>query len=77
MFPNLKAEMARLNITTKKMAEEINKTESWVENRLSGKASLPITDAFNIKNAFFPNISFEYLYSNTAIIPFEKEGSND
>ena len=69
MFPNLKAEMARNGITIKKIADVLGKKESWVENRLSGKASLPLEDAVKIKNEFFEDIDIEVLFSNSAIVP--------
>jgi hypothetical protein len=74
MFPNLKAEMARLNITAKDIADKLERTESWVENRLQGKTGLPVIEAVAIKNHFFPDMTFEYLYSDTAIFPFKEVG---
>ncbi len=70
MFPNLRAEMARLGITTEAMASKIGKSKEWLENRFNGKCSLPINIAFKIKEECFPEIQFEYLFKQTAIIPF-------
>ena len=36
MFPNLKAEMARKNITCKDIGSAIEKTSEWMESRLQG-----------------------------------------
>lgn len=69
MFPNLRAEMARLNITTKDIAEKLNKTKDWVENRLNGKCSLSIDVAFQIWQEFFPELKLDYLFAQTVIVP--------
>lgn len=70
MFPNLRAEMARLNITVSDIANELDKTKDWVENRLNGKCALPIETAFAIWTSFFPKLKLDYLFAQTAIIPF-------
>lgn len=69
MFPNWKAEMTRQEITHKQVAEVLGKSSEWLETRLQGKASLPITDAIKIKTTFFPTMSYEYLYSYEPILP--------
>ncbi len=75
MFPNLRAEMARKNITIKEIAEFLGKTDSWLDNRISGKASLPIVDGVRLRNKFFPEIDIEVLFSNSAITPnYQKVG---
>ncbi len=75
MFPNLRAEMARKNITIKEIAEFLGKTDSWLDNRISGKASLPIIDGVRLRNKFFPEIDIEVLFSNSAITPnYQKVG---
>lgn len=73
VFPNLKAEMARKNITVKEIAEFLGKNDSWLDNRISGKASLPLVDGVRIKNKFFPEIDIEVLFSDSAIIPSYKK----
>lgn len=70
MFPNLRAEMARLGLTTEDVAKSIGKSKEWLENRLNGKCSLPIDVAFTIREKCFSNMKFEYLFKQTAIIPF-------
>lgn len=72
MFPNLTAEMVRLELTTEDVAKSIGKSKKWLENRLYGKYSLPINVAFIIREKCFPNMKFEYLFKQTAIIPFCK-----
>lgn len=67
MFPNWKAEMARYGITCSDIAKLVNKNPNWVENRLQGKATLPIDAAIVIRNHFFRSLSYEYLFSNSPI----------
>lgn len=64
MFPNLKAEMARYGVTYSDIADLVSKSPIWVENRLRGKASLPIDVAIKIRNHFFPKVSYDYLFSS-------------
>lgn len=70
MFPNLRAEMARLGMTTEDVAKKIGKSREWLENRLNGKCSLPIDMAFAIGDRCFPGVKFDYLFKQTAIVPF-------
>ena len=72
MFPNLKAEMARKNITCKDIGSAIEKTSEWMESRLQGKAMLPIDEAIKIRQTFFPYASYEYLFSDTPIVMIQE-----
>lgn len=69
MFPNLKAEMIRFNITCEDIGTFLGTSISWVENRLQGKAALPINIGMQIKNKFFPDLPLEYLFSSTPMQP--------
>lgn len=73
MFPNWKAEMARLGITCSDIGKEINKNSEWVENRLQGKASLPIDFAIAIRNKFFKELPYDYLFSEKPIQIFKSK----
>lgn len=74
MLPNLKAEMMRQNLTCKTVGSVIGKKSEWIENRLQGKATLPVDEAIEIRQNFFPNLPFEYLFSKKVILPnFNKE----
>ncbi|MDR2006150.1 MAG: hypothetical protein LBP78_02760 [Acidaminococcales bacterium] len=63
MFPNLKAEMDRLTLTTEDLARVLKKEPAWVEKLLRGKAALPVSLAIVIKKKFFPYCSYEYLFA--------------
>ena len=43
MFPNWKAEMTRLGVTCADIGAVLGKSSEWGENRVQGKASLPIS----------------------------------
>lgn len=69
-FPNLKAEMARVGLCASDMANMINVEKTWLENRLNGKCVMPIETAFAIWEKCFPTVKLDYLFKQTAIIPF-------
>ena len=69
MFPNLKAEISRHNLTYEAIGNRIGRKREWVETRIQGKASLPVIEAIKIRNEFFPNVSFIYLFAEEAILP--------
>lgn len=69
MLPNLKAKMIRQNITCNNIGKAIGKKSEWLENRLQGKAMLPVDIAMQIRNEFFPKLPYEYLFSKTPITP--------
>lgn len=68
-YPNLKAEMSRKGILVKDIAETLGKSADWIDWRMRGKTALSVADAMIIKNTYFKEIPFEYLFSDTAIIP--------
>lgn len=65
MFSNLKAEMARYNITSKDISECIGKCEKTVSSKMNGKNDFTRREMFLIKDNFFKNAncSIEYLFS--------------
>jgi len=71
MFPNLKAEISRHNLSYEVIGNKIGKKREWVEVRVQGKATLPIDVAMEIREEFFPKIKYSYLYSRNPINPYE------
>lgn len=63
MYPNLRAEMARNNITQIEIANFLKKSASWVENRIQGKAFFDVRFCIMIRNEFFPKLDFSYLFA--------------
>ena len=53
MLSNLKAEMARANVTVAEIAA------------FSGKSNRTISDRIKGKGAFFPGVDLEYLFAQT------------
>jgi hypothetical protein len=63
MFPNLKAEMARQNISGLTISEFIGCTPKTFSSKLTGKTEFTRSEIFKIQKAFFPNLTVEYLFS--------------
>lgn len=63
MFPNLKAEMARENVTISDLARTIHRTDRSVRNKMSGRQDLRWSEINAIRDQFFHGQSIEYLFS--------------
>jgi hypothetical protein len=68
MYPNLRAEMARKLLKTKDIAAAINSCEKTAFNKLTGKSPFDISEAWKIRNTYFPNISLDILFSKEAVL---------
>lgn len=63
MYPNLDAEMARLGLRRKDLADKIfSGRTATVSDKLNGKYPLLLDEAIRIKTAFFPDYSLDYLF---------------
>lgn len=62
MYPNLNAEMSRLGIEQKDIANCICKGQDAVSLKINGKRSWTLEEAKKIKEKFFPNMTIEYLF---------------
>lgn len=67
MFPNVRAEMARQNMTLKMLAENLEITLSTLSGKLSGKYPVTLNEAKTIKKVLNVDLPLEVL--------FETEGS--
>lgn len=65
MLSNLRAEMARANVTIAEIAEFSGKSDRTIRDRIKGKGQFPIQDAIKVKNAFFPGMDLEYLFARS------------
>lgn len=63
MLSNLKAEMARANVTVAEIAEISGKSCRTIRDKIKGKGQFPIQDAIKLKDAFFPGVDLEYLFA--------------
>lgn len=62
MYKNLEAEMVRKDITRKDLAELLNVRYATIVDKLKGRSSFTLDEAFKIRDEFFQNFSIEYLF---------------
>ena len=63
MFPNLRAEIARHNISSKELAKGIGIAYDSLKNKLNGRTEFTRLEMFRIKKQYFPNCTVDYLFS--------------
>lgn len=63
MFPNLAAEMARININQYDIAKCLGLSEQTSRWKLQGKSILNLSEMKKIQAVFFPKLSLDYLYA--------------
>lgn len=68
-YPNLTAEMIRMNIDPKDIALVVERSPDTVSNWLKGKGEFPIGKAFKVQKIFFPSLPLAYLFSSEPITP--------
>lgn len=62
-YANLRAEMARKDITVKKIAAAMNKSVAKISKNLNGySGDFTIGEAFKIRELFFPDLEIDYLF---------------
>lgn len=66
MYPNLEAEFKRQNIKREDIATLLGINLSTVPDKLNSENRLKLCEAIKIKNAWFPNLSLDYLFANFA-----------
>lgn len=59
---NLKAEMARKNISIEELAAVLGIHRNSASAKLNGKSQFTIEEAFTIKEHFFNDCTLEYLF---------------
>ena len=69
MLYNLRAEMARRNITSSDISRVVRKTDRSVRDKIKGKRDFTLTECTVIRDTFFPNLSLEYLFSKPKNAP--------
>lgn len=70
MFSNLRAEMARKQITIIKISELLGVNRDTVSRKLSGKSPLFLNEALLINKEMFPNKKITYLFKE--LVPNKK-----
>lgn len=61
-FENLRAEMARNNLTITEISKEIGINRKTLGQKLSHKQPIKLSEAFDIQKRFFPQNTVEYLF---------------
>ena len=62
-FSNLRAEMARAGLTIGDVSEKILVSRDKLSRTLGNKSSIDLNTACQIRNAFFPDMTLEYLFA--------------
>lgn len=66
MFRNLEAEMARDGVKKGDIAKFLGLRYATVIDKTKGRSQFTLAEAFKIRNHFFPNVDFEYLFEENA-----------
>lgn len=61
---NLSAEMARYGVTNADIQRLLSCTDKTVRNKIGGMSEFSISEAFKIRDTFFPSLREEYLFSS-------------
>lgn len=59
---NLKAEMAKQNITMEEMSKLLGIHRNSVANKINGESSFSVDEAFKIQKNYFPKLALNYLF---------------
>ena len=60
---NLRAEMARFGVGCSDVQALLGCSPKTVQNKLNGETDFSVSEAFKIRDAFFPGLRMEYLFS--------------
>lgn len=66
MYPNLEGELRKNSITRQKLAVDLNMNISTVSKKLTNPGRLKLSEAYKIRDMYFPSKSIEWLFSTTA-----------
>ena len=68
-YPNLNAEMKRYGVTQADVAKEVGCTTATVSSWMTGKTPMSVSEAFRVRDAFFPSLPVDYLFSEDPSAP--------
>ena len=63
IFPNLKAEMSRFDVSGKMVASALGIAESTTSAKLNDPDRISIAECKTIEERFFPGMGVDYLFS--------------
>ncbi len=61
-YLNLKAEMAKRNISIEDIAQLLKIHRNSVANKINGRSRFTVDEALLVRDTFFPNLSTDYLF---------------
>lgn len=61
-YGNLKAEMGRRDITIEAIAKALHIHRNSASNKVNGSSSFSIEEAMIVKDTFFSDLDYEYLF---------------
>lgn len=64
---NLKAEMAKKDITIEKISKLLGIHRNSVANKINGDSSFSVEEAFKIQETYFPKLALTYLFEKEDI----------
>lgn len=70
-YPNLRAEMSRINLGIVEMADGMKCNRDTLARKLSKRSPLFLDEAFNIQMTFFPDMNVKYLFEDEALTDSE------
>lgn len=73
MFSNLNAEMARIKMTIKALADLTGINYESLKNKMNGTTEFKRSEMYLIKKKAFPNFSIDYLFAEYGAKEGEKE----
>lgn len=59
--------MSRLGIKQIDIAKLLGVREATISDKMNGKSTFDIDEAFLIKKTFFPDLTIDYLFSNDSV----------
>lgn len=62
MFKNLQAEMARIGIGLKELAEATNRSYDTMRGKMNGRSEFTLLEMDTIQEKFFPSLNISYLF---------------
>lgn len=73
-YPNLEAELSRAGVSRVQVAELLGKNKSTISIWMGGgRGGFSVKQARRIREAFFPDMSLDYLFAETPILAELKE----
>ena len=66
-YTNLRAEMARNDISMKAIADSVGMTRNTLSNKLRRKSPITLEEAYAINQIFFPDQDIKYLFRESFI----------